>query len=141
MKRYFWYLTLLWTVLILVSGGIAALAAVAFALGSQGYVSALTLYGIAHLGLSEERSGYLFFLAALGIAGGSVLAGRLSGRMIEFGIVPLGALSLTLSALVLARIASGRCFEKSVTAIIQSVRIKVHKRSEPSWAPQMAARR
>ena len=62
----------------------------------------LTLYGLAHLGLSEARSGYLFFLAALGIAGGSVLAGRLSGRMIEFGIVPIGALALTASALALA---------------------------------------
>ncbi len=51
-------------------------------------------YGIAALGLSETQSGYLFFFAAIGIGVGSWLAGRLSGRNVEFGIVPIGALIL-----------------------------------------------
>ncbi|GFO62651.1 acyl-[ACP]--phospholipid O-acyltransferase [Geomonas paludis] len=54
-------------------------------------------YGMERLGLSEAHSGYLFLAAALGIGLGSLLAARLSGRDVEFGIVPLGAAGLTLS--------------------------------------------
>jgi len=55
-------------------------------------------YGISHLGLDEKQSVYLFLVAALGIGLGSLLAGRLSGRNVEFGIVPLGAIGLTVSS-------------------------------------------
>ncbi|HBA82568.1 MAG TPA: acyl-[ACP]--phospholipid O-acyltransferase [Verrucomicrobia bacterium] len=58
-------------------------------------------YGMQRLGLTQEQSGYLFFVAAIGIAVGSWLAGRLSGRNIEFGIVPLGSLALTLAIVLL----------------------------------------
>ncbi len=58
-------------------------------------------YGIQYLGLSEKGSGYLFFVVALGVAVGAFLAGKLSGRNIEFGIVPLGAFLLTLSSILL----------------------------------------
>ncbi len=51
-------------------------------------------YGVQALGWDQIRSGYLFVPAAVGIGLGSWLAGRLSGRSIEFGIVPLGALGL-----------------------------------------------
>ena len=44
--------------------------------------------------LSQEHAGYLFLVSALGIGIGAVLAGRLSGRNVEFGVVPLGALGL-----------------------------------------------
>ncbi|MBU5612141.1 acyl-[ACP]--phospholipid O-acyltransferase [Geomonas azotofigens] len=54
-------------------------------------------YGMERLGLSEAHSGYLFLAAALGIGLGSLLAARLSGRDVEFGIVPLGAAGLTVS--------------------------------------------
>jgi acyl-[acyl-carrier-protein]-phospholipid O-acyltransferase / long-chain-fatty-acid--[acyl-carrier-protein] ligase len=57
--------------------------------------------GMQDLGLSQEGGGALFLLAAFGIGVGSLAAGRLSGRNVELGIVPLGALLLTLSALVL----------------------------------------
>ncbi len=59
------------------------------------------LYAPAHLGLPIDRSGYFFPVAALGIGLGAILAGRLSGRNIEFGIVPVGAAILTLSCLLL----------------------------------------
>ena len=59
-------------------------------------------YGIDVLHLTEEHSGYLFFMAAVGIGVGAVLAGILSGRSVEFGVVPLGAFGLTLSALLLS---------------------------------------
>lgn len=58
-------------------------------------------YGIQHLGLVEAKSGYLFFVVALGIATGALLSGKLSGRNIEFGIVPLGAMVLTVAAILL----------------------------------------
>jgi acyl-[acyl-carrier-protein]-phospholipid O-acyltransferase / long-chain-fatty-acid--[acyl-carrier-protein] ligase len=51
-------------------------------------------YGMQHLGLTETHSGYLFLCAAVGIGVGSIVAGRVSGRHVEFGIVPLGALGL-----------------------------------------------
>lgn len=51
-------------------------------------------FGMAHLGLTDTQAGYLFFFAAVGIGIGAWLAGRLSGRHVEFGIVPFGALLL-----------------------------------------------
>jgi acyl-[acyl-carrier-protein]-phospholipid O-acyltransferase/long-chain-fatty-acid--[acyl-carrier-protein] ligase len=59
----------------------------------------LILYGMKHLGISETDSGYLFFFAGIGIGLGSWLAGRLSGRNVEFGVVPIGALLLAASSL------------------------------------------
>ena len=61
----------------------------------------LISYGMQQLGLSEARSGYLFLAAALGIGGGSLLAAKLSGRDVEFGIVPIGALGLTVAPMLL----------------------------------------
>lgn len=58
-------------------------------------------YGMERLGLDEARSGYLFLAAALGIGIGSLLAARLSGRNVEFGIVPIGAAGITVSTLLL----------------------------------------
>jgi len=58
-------------------------------------------YGVRHMGLTQERSAYLFLLAAAGIGIGSWLAGRISGRLIEFGIVPIGALCMAGSSLLL----------------------------------------
>ncbi|BCG45547.1 Lysophospholipid transporter LplT / 2-acylglycerophosphoethanolamine acyltransferase/Acyl-[acyl-carrier-protein] synthetase [Citrifermentans bremense] len=58
-------------------------------------------YGIEELGLSEAQSGYLFLAAAFGIGIGSLLAAKLSGRDVEFGIVPLGATGLTLAPVLL----------------------------------------
>lgn len=58
-------------------------------------------YGIDALGL-EEKSGYLFLAAALGIGLGSLLSGILSGRNVEVGIVPFGALGICLTVFSLA---------------------------------------
>ena len=51
-------------------------------------------FGMEVHSLTQEQSGYLFLLAAFGIGLGSLLAGRLSGRNVELGLVPLGALGL-----------------------------------------------
>lgn len=58
-------------------------------------------YGMSRLGLTQEQSGYLFVAAALGIGLGSLWAGRLSGRTVEFGVVPIGAAGLCASAFAL----------------------------------------
>ncbi len=58
-------------------------------------------YGMQRLQLTEAQAGYLFLAAALGIGGGSLLAAKLSGRDVEFGIVPIGALGLTVAPILL----------------------------------------
>jgi len=58
-------------------------------------------YAIEELGLSKETGSYLFLFAAIGIGLGSLLAGRWSGRNVELGVVPIGALGLTISAVAL----------------------------------------
>lgn len=58
-------------------------------------------YGIQQMGLDEAKSGYLFLASAFGIAGGSLLAAKLSGKDVEFGIVPLGAIGLTIAPVLL----------------------------------------
>ena len=55
-------------------------------------------YGIERLGFDQMQSGYLFLAAAIGIGAGAYSAGKLSGRHIEFGVVPLGAAALTLAS-------------------------------------------
>jgi acyl-[acyl-carrier-protein]-phospholipid O-acyltransferase/long-chain-fatty-acid--[acyl-carrier-protein] ligase len=59
-------------------------------------------YGIQVCGYSEIDSGYLFVIAAIGIGMGSFWAGKLSGRALESGIIPMGALLLGTSAIGLA---------------------------------------
>jgi len=61
----------------------------------------LILYGMQMLGWSQENSGYLFFIAAMGIGVGAMMVGRLSGRNIEFGLVPLGVFGVTVCAVAL----------------------------------------
>jgi acyl-[acyl-carrier-protein]-phospholipid O-acyltransferase/long-chain-fatty-acid--[acyl-carrier-protein] ligase len=58
-------------------------------------------YAIQHLGLNEVNALYLSLPAAIGIGAGAFLAGKLSGRHIEMGLVPLGALGLTVFTLAL----------------------------------------
>lgn len=60
----------------------------------------LVPYGIDLLHLTPETSnlaGYLYLVVAIGVGTGSLLAGVLSGRNIEFGIVPIGAFGLSIS--------------------------------------------
>ena len=56
-------------------------------------------YGMEYCRFSDIQSGYLFVVAALGIGLGSYLAGRLSGRNVEVGIVPIGAIGLAVTAI------------------------------------------
>ncbi len=58
-------------------------------------------YGELILGLGREESTRLFFLTAIGIGAGALLAGRFSRRGIEFGIVPIGTALMAASCVLL----------------------------------------
>lgn len=58
-------------------------------------------YAVQSLNLSDIEGGYLFFLTAIGIGSGALIAGKISGRIIELGLVPMGALGITISAFLL----------------------------------------
>lgn len=53
-------------------------------------------FAVESLNLSEVQGGYLFLLTALGIGTGAMTAGRISGKSIELGLVPLAAAGITI---------------------------------------------
>src|SRR5204862_2751931 len=58
-------------------------------------------FAVQSLDLSDIQGGYLFFLTALGIGTGALIAGKISGRIVELGLVPLGALGISICAFLL----------------------------------------
>lgn len=58
-------------------------------------------YAIHVLNLTDVQGGYLFLLTALGIGSGAMLAGKISGKSVELGLVPLAGLGVTLSCFFL----------------------------------------
>lgn len=58
-------------------------------------------FAVESLGLSDIQGGYLFFLTALGIGTGALIAGKISGRIVELGLVPFGALGIAICAFLL----------------------------------------
>lgn len=58
-------------------------------------------FAVQSLGLSDVQGGYLFLMTALGIGTGSVLAGKISGKIVELGLVPLGGLGITIGLFLL----------------------------------------
>ena len=58
-------------------------------------------FAVQSLGLSDIEGGYLFFLTAIGIGTGSLIAGKISGKGVELGLVPLGAAGMALTAFLL----------------------------------------
>jgi acyl-[acyl-carrier-protein]-phospholipid O-acyltransferase/long-chain-fatty-acid--[acyl-carrier-protein] ligase len=53
------------------------------------------------LHLSDVQGGYMFLLTAFGIGIGSLLAGKLSGKSVEFGLVPVGGIGMAISCICL----------------------------------------
>lgn len=53
-------------------------------------------FAIYSLGLTDVQGGYMFLLTALGIGLGSFLAGKFSGKAVEFGLIPIGGFGLAL---------------------------------------------
>lgn len=76
-----------------------AVIAAAYFLLIAGFVQInLIPYGIEMLGISEQNSAYLFLLSALGIGLGAWVVGRLSGKTIELGLVPVGVVGVVVGA-------------------------------------------
>jgi acyl-[acyl-carrier-protein]-phospholipid O-acyltransferase / long-chain-fatty-acid--[acyl-carrier-protein] ligase len=63
----------------------------------------IVLYGSDILHISGTQSGYLQAAIAIGIGVGSLAAGYLSGNKIEYGLIPLGSIGLTVFASLLYR--------------------------------------
>lgn len=56
-------------------------------------------YSMEVLGLTDVQGGYLFLLTAVGIGIGSMMAGKISGRSIELGLVPLGGIGMAIGSI------------------------------------------
>ena len=63
----------------------------------------VVLYGTDVLHVSEEIASRLLVASSLGIGFGSFLAGYLSGGKIEYGLIPLGAVGITVTTALLSR--------------------------------------
>ncbi|RKX33326.1 MAG: acyl-[ACP]--phospholipid O-acyltransferase, partial [Verrucomicrobia bacterium] len=66
----------------------------------------LLLLGPEVFGWDTTTSGYLFPVAAIGIAMGALVSGKLSGRSIEFGLVPIGTVGLTVGCLLMGGVSA-----------------------------------
>lgn len=53
-------------------------------------------FAVEFMHLSDNQGGYLFLLMAIGIAAGSIFAGKISGAKVELGLVPLAGLSVAI---------------------------------------------
>lgn len=58
-------------------------------------------YAMQSLHLSDVQGGYLFLLTALGIGSGCLIAGKISGKIVELGLVPLAGVGVTISCYLL----------------------------------------
>ena len=64
-------------------------------------------YGSKVLGLDESYAVLPLAALGIGVGIGCVLAGRISASKVEYGLLPLGAIGLTLSSLLFAAIGPG----------------------------------
>lgn len=54
-------------------------------------------FAVEVLHLSDTQGGYLFPLMAIGIGTGSIIAGKISGRTVELGLVPIAGIGVAIS--------------------------------------------
>ena len=64
-------------------------------------------YDATHLGLGKTQSGFPLAALGIGVGLGCLVAGKLSASKVEYGLIPLGALGLTVTALAFAAIGPG----------------------------------
>ena len=77
---------------------ITAIFGAAFFLLIGGFVQMnLIPYGVTYMGFEQMEDAHSSLFVAAGIGAGAMGAGLLSGRHIEFGLVPLGAIGLALT--------------------------------------------
>lgn len=58
-------------------------------------------FAVQSLQLSDVQGGYLFLLTALGIGSGAVIAGKISGKIVELGLPPLAGLCVAVCCFML----------------------------------------
>ncbi|MBA2727036.1 MAG: MFS transporter [Parachlamydiaceae bacterium] len=58
-------------------------------------------FAIEFMHLTDNQGGYLFLLTAFGIGSGSILAGKISGKTVELGLVPIAGLGVALSCFLI----------------------------------------
>jgi acyl-[acyl-carrier-protein]-phospholipid O-acyltransferase / long-chain-fatty-acid--[acyl-carrier-protein] ligase len=58
-------------------------------------------FAVQSLHLSDVQGGYLFLLTALGIGSGAVIAGKISGKIIELGLPPLAGFCVAICCFML----------------------------------------
>ncbi len=63
----------------------------------------LIIYGLDVLRVDQTHNGYLQAALAIGIGVGSFVAGYLSGGKIEYGLIPLGSMGITVAGALLGR--------------------------------------
>ncbi|MGA9670012.1 MAG: acyl-[ACP]--phospholipid O-acyltransferase [Terracidiphilus sp.] len=63
--------------------------------------STIVVYGPDVLHIGQAKTGYLNATLAVGIGIGSMVAGWLSGNKIEYGLIPLGSIGMTITGLLL----------------------------------------
>jgi acyl-[acyl-carrier-protein]-phospholipid O-acyltransferase/long-chain-fatty-acid--[acyl-carrier-protein] ligase len=73
-------------------------------------------FGTNVLHVSETRTGLLWTFLALGVGAGNLLAGRLSGKKVELGLVPIGGILLALGSFAL--FAAQGSYGLSVAALV-----------------------
>lgn len=59
-------------------------------------------FAVEALNLTDVQGGYLFLVVALGIGCGSVTAGKISGKQVELGMVPLAGLGISIGLYILS---------------------------------------
>lgn len=74
-------------------------------------------FAVEALGLTDVQGGYLFLVAALGIGSGSVLAGKISGKQVELGLVPLAGVGIAVGLQLL------EAFPNSLATVIPLIAI------------------
>lgn len=74
-------------------------------------------YGVVMLNQTAEDATYLFIFAALGIAAGSVLSGKMSGRNVELGVAPLGIVALMVSLFMLGLKTPGLTMARALAGV------------------------
>ena len=63
--------------------------------------STIVVYGPDVLHIGQTKTGYLNATLAIGIGIGSMIAGWLSGNKIEYGLIPLGSIGMTVTGVLL----------------------------------------
>jgi acyl-[acyl-carrier-protein]-phospholipid O-acyltransferase/long-chain-fatty-acid--[acyl-carrier-protein] ligase len=58
-------------------------------------------FSVQSLHLTDVQGGYLFLLTAVGIGSGAIIAGKISGKYVELGIVPVAGVGVVVSCYLL----------------------------------------